>query len=106
MADTTNDTATVGELHGGLLVNVGQAGLVALLYVPEADEPEQTDGTLVADVSPLGSGAIPFRRMLALNKAAYDQVRSRAESWVPLSLENCSAIEPLFMACDFWGVRT
>lgn len=65
-----------------------------------------TDGTLVADIAPLGSGAIPFRRMLALNKAAYDQVRSRAESWVPLSLENCSAIEPLFMACDFWGVRT
>lgn len=29
--------------------NIGQAVLVTLLYVPEADVAEHTDGTLVAD---------------------------------------------------------
>lgn len=44
--------------------------LVTLLYVPVTDEPEQTDGTLVADSSPHGAGMVEFRRMLAVNKAA------------------------------------
>ena len=64
-----------------------------------ADEPEQTDGILVADFSPQEAGTIEFRRMLAVSKDAYDQVKSRAESWKPSCLENCSAMDPLVMAC-------
>lgn len=75
---------------------------MTLLYVPEADELEQMDGTLVADGSPHGAGKVEFRRMAAVSNAAYDQVRSRADSWKPSYLENCSAREPLVMACDRW----
>jgi hypothetical protein len=76
----------------------GQAVSVAVLYVPVAEVELQVAGTLLADVSPQAAGTTELRRMLAVSKAAYDQVRSRADSGVPSDLENCSFMEPLVMA--------
>lgn len=55
---------------------------------------EQTDGTLLADVSPQEAGTVAFRRAAAVRRAAYDQVRSSAERGVPSERENCSARAP------------
>ena len=59
---------------------------------------EQDEGTELAEAAPQGAGTTPLRRMLAVRRAAYDQVRSRADKEVPEDLSNCSAREPLVMA--------
>jgi hypothetical protein len=63
-----------------------------------ADVATQVAGTLLAEVSPQAAGTMELRRLLAEIRAAYDQVKSRAESWEPSDLENCSDMEPLVMA--------
>lgn len=58
----------------------GQAVLVAVLKVPVAEVELHCAGTLLAAVSPQGAGTTALRRSLAVSRAAYDQVRSRADS--------------------------
>lgn len=55
-------------------------------------------GTLDAVVSPHGYGTIAARRSAAVRNAAYDHVKSYAESGTPFDLENCSESEPLVCA--------
>jgi len=52
----------------------GNAPLGAAEYVPAAELPEQTDGTVDAVDSPHENGTIPARRAAAVKNAAYDQV--------------------------------
>lgn len=63
-------------------------------YVPIAEVAIQFVGTIVADGFTHESGTAPVRRAAAVKNAAYDQVRSYAESGVPFERENCSASEP------------
>jgi hypothetical protein len=89
---------------GPLVKVVGQAVLVAVLYVPVAEVELHVAGTLLADVSPQAAGTTELRRMFAVSSAAYDQVRSRADSGDPSDLENCSDREPLDMAYSSYTV--
>jgi hypothetical protein len=60
-------------------------------------------GTLLAEVSPHAAGTMEFRRLFADIRAAYDQVKSRAERGEPSDLENCSFMDPLVMAYSSYG---
>jgi len=108
---SSNVTATeVGVRHEVLVVLVvaavwdplvrvlGQLVFVAVLYVPVAEVGLHVAGTLLADASPQAAGTIELRRMFPVSRAAYDQVKSRADSGEPSDLENCSDMEPLVMA--------
>lgn len=91
-----NVLVPVGSL---LAVGVKLAGnevAVAVEYVPAREVAEHTPGTDVAVDSPLAQlgGTTPARRAAAVRNAAYDQVRSRAESGAPEDRSNCSAIDP------------
>jgi hypothetical protein len=61
------------------------------------DVAEQVLGTdVAAELDPAQLyGITAARRAAAVRKAAYDQVRSRAERGLPSSLENSSPIDPL-----------
>ena len=59
---------------------VGNAPVGAVEQVPIAEVAEQNDGTLDAVGSPQEYGTTPARRAAAVKKAAYDQVRSYADS--------------------------
>jgi hypothetical protein len=68
-----------------------------------ADVALHVAGTLLAEVSPQAAGRMEFRRLFAEIRAAYDQVRSRAERDEPSDLENCSDMDPLVMAYSSYG---
>lgn len=52
-------------------------------------------GTVFPLLEPQEAGTMPARRSAALRNEAYDQVRSAAESGVPLALSNCSERAPV-----------
>ena len=76
-------------------VATGQDVIIAVVYVPDADELLQAAGTVSALDDPHEAGTIPARRSAAVSRAAYDQVRSYADVGVPASRVNCSEREPL-----------
>jgi hypothetical protein len=94
------------------VLDEGQAVLVAELQGPEADPPEQEDGSLACnhvslvsssrdqarlrtDEAPHEAGTTFARALYAVRNAAYDQVRSTAEAGLPFERRYCSARAPL-----------
>jgi len=76
----------------------GKVPVGAVEYVPIAEVPEHTDGTLEAVGSPQEAGTTPALRAAAVKNAAYDQVRSYADRGDPLDLEYCSESDPFVCA--------
>lgn len=66
---------------------------VAVAQSPVAELPEQLPGRRAA-AAPHEAGMAALRALRAVKKAAYDQVRSTAESGVPFDREYCSARAP------------
>jgi hypothetical protein len=68
-----------------------------------ADVALHVAGTLLAEVSPHAAGTMELRRLFAEIRAAYDQVKSRAEMGEPSDLENCSDMDPFVIAYSSYG---
>ncbi len=62
--------------------------------MPDTVDVEQVEGTELAPDSPQLAGTTPARRAATVRRAAYDQVRSTAESGAPVEREYCSARLP------------
>lgn len=78
-----------------MTVTFGAPAAVAGAYTPVVEVPEQVAGGTTAFLLPQLAGYWPARRWDIVTNAAYDQVRSFAESGTPVSRLNCSAREPL-----------
>lgn len=72
----------------------GNVLTLAVEYVPDTENVEQEEGTELAPGSPQLAGTTPPRRAATVRRAAYDQVRSAAESGAPVEREYCSARLP------------
>ena len=98
------DTGLPGVVDGMPPAGVwlgGKADVGAVEYVPNAVVATQAPGTTVADGTIHGYGTTEFLLAAIVKKAAYDQVRSAAESGEPLERENCSASDP--SASEYWA---
>lgn len=62
--------------------------------MPRALVATQLPGTTLAFSPPQEAGTMESRRAMVVRNAAYDQVRSEAESGVPSLREYCSASAP------------
>lgn len=58
--------------------------------MPDTEDVEQVEGTELAPDSPQLAGTMPARRAATVRRAAYDQVKSAAESAAPVEREYCS----------------